>query len=166
MIIQGIVPGPNVANQQPELFWGIIASMWIGNVMLVLLNLPLIGIWVRLLSIPYNVLFPAIIVFAAIGVFSVENKAFDLFMMSGLGLLGYVLVKHDCEPVPLLLGFVLGPLLEEHLRRGMLISHGDPMIFLQRPISAGLLAASALVLIVVALPAIARKRETVFVEEG
>jgi putative tricarboxylic transport membrane protein len=166
MIIQGIVPGPNVANQQPELFWGIIASMWVGNVMLVLLNLPLIGIWVRLLSIPYNVLFPAIIVFAAIGVFSVENKAFDLFMMSGLGLLGYVLVKHDCEPVPLLLGFVLGPLLEEHLRRGMLISHGDPMIFLQRPISAGLLAASALVLIVVALPAIARKRETVFVEEG
>jgi putative tricarboxylic transport membrane protein len=165
MIIQGIVPGPKVAAEQPALFWGIIASMWIGNMMLVLLNLPLIGIWVRLLRIPYGVLFPAIIVFASIGVFSVESKSFDLYAMAALGLLGYVLVKHDCEPVPLLLGFVLGPLLEEHLRRGMLISHGDPMIFFQRPISAGLLAAAAIMLVVMALPAIARRRDTVFVED-
>ena len=166
MIIQGIVPGPNVAAQQPALFWGIIASMWIGNLMLVLLNLPLIGIWVRLLRIPYGVLFPAIIVFASIGVFSVESKAFDLYMMAGLGLLGYILIKHDCEPVPLLLGFVLGPLLEEHLRRGMLISHGDPTIFFTRPISAGLLAATAIILVVITLPGVAKKRDKVFVEEN
>ncbi len=165
MIIQGIIPGPNVASQQPGLFWGIIASMWIGNVMLVLLNLPLIGLWVKLLQIPYRVLFPSIIVFASIGVFSVESKPFDLYAMAAMGLLGYILIKHDCEPVPLLLGFVLGPLLEEHLRRGMLISHGDPMIFIQRPISAGLLAVSAVVLLVLAMPGVAKKRETVFVED-
>ena len=165
MIIQGIVPGPNVAAQQPALFWGIIVSMWIGNAMLVLLNLPLIGLWVRMLSVPYRVLFPTIIIFAAIGVYSVESNVFDLFAMSAAGLAGYVLVKHDCEPVPLLLGFVLGPLIEEHLRRALLISHGDPTVFFQRPISAGLLACAAIMLIVVVLPSVARRREEVFVED-
>ena len=161
MIIQGIVPGPNVALEQPVMFWGLIVSMWIGNLMLLLLNLPLIGVWVRLLNVPYSVLFPAIIIFASIGVFSVESKSSDLWMMSGLGLLGYILIKHDCETVPLLLGFVLGPLIEENLRRALLISHGNPMIFFERPISAGLLICSLIMLIVVALPVVAKKRREI-----
>jgi TctA family transporter len=117
LIIQGITPGPNVATDEPALFWGVIVSMWIGNLMLVLLNLPLIGVWVRLLKIPYYVLFPAILAFSAIGVYSINSNAFDLFAVAAFGILGYVLVKLDCEPAPLLLGFVLGPMLEEHLRR-------------------------------------------------
>jgi TctA family transporter len=165
MIIQGIVPGPNVASTQPALFWGIIASMWVGNVMLLVLNLPLIGIWVRLLRMPYHLLFPMIVVFASIGVYSVESNPSDLLMMSGVGLVGYWLIKHGCEPVPLLLGFVLGPLLEEHLRRALLISHGDPMIFLQRPISAALLICAAITLVIIVLPSISKRREEVFVEE-
>jgi TctA family transporter len=165
MIIQGIVPGPNVASDQPALFWGIIASMWIGNAMLLILNLPLIGIWVRLLRMPYHLLFPMIVVFASIGVYSVESNPSDLLMMSGVGLVGYWLIKHDCEPVPLLLGFVLGPLLEEHLRRALLISHGDPMIFIQRPISAGLLLCAVATLVVIVLPSVSKRREEVFVED-
>jgi TctA family transporter len=165
MIIQGIVPGPNVAVDKPELFWGIIASMWIGNAMLLILNLPLIGIWVRLLRMPYQLLYPMIIVFAAIGCYSVESNPSDLLMMSGFGLVGYWLIKHDCEPVPLLLGFVLGPLLEEHLRRALLISHGDPMVFFQRPISAGLLICAAITLVVIVLPSVSKRREEVFVED-
>jgi TctA family transporter len=165
LIIQGITPGPNVATDQPALFWGVIVSMWIGNLMLVLLNLPLIGIWVRLLKIPYYVLFPAILAFSAIGVYSVNSNAFDLFAVSVFGLLGYVLVKLDCEPAPLLLGFVLGPMLEEHLRRAMIISHGDPSIFVLRPLSGALLALAVFILIIVFMPAIARKREEVFQEE-
>ncbi len=143
LIIQGITPGPNVVTDKPDLFWGVIASMWIGNFMLVLLNLPLIGIWVRLLTVPYHVLFPAIVAFCCIGVYSVNNNNFDVYAMAFFGILGYVLVKLDCEPAPLLLGFVIGPMLEEHLRRAMLISRGDPSVFLTRPISAVLVPLGA-----------------------
>jgi TctA family transporter len=165
MIIQGIVPGPNVAVEQPALFWGIIASMWIGNLMLVVLNLPLIGLWVKLLTIPYYVLFPIIMAFCAIGVYSVNSNVFDLYAVAFFGLLGYMMVKLRCEPAPLLLGFVLGPLLEENLRRAMILSRGDPSTFVTRPISATLLVIAAAVLVVVFLPSIKKKREAVFQEE-
>ena len=165
MIIQGIVPGPNVVNQNPSLFWGLIASMWTGNLMLVLLNLPLIGLWVRLLTIPYYLLFPAIMAFAAIGIYSINSNAYDLYALALFGALGYTLVRFGCEPAPLLLGFILGPMLEEHLRRAMIISRGDPTVFVTRPISAALLAFSVIVLVIVLLPAVRRKREEVFVEE-
>ena len=165
LIIQGITPGPNVATDEPALFWGVIVSMWIGNLMLVLLNLPLIGVWVRLLKIPYYVLFPAILAFSAIGVYSINSNAFDLFAVAAFGILGYVLVKLDCEPAPLLLGFVLGPMLEEHLRRAMIISRGDPSIFLIRPLSGILLLLAAAILVIVFMPAIAKKREQVFQED-
>lgn len=165
MIIQGIVPGPDVAMEQPRLFWGIIASMWIGNLMLVVLNLPLIGLWVRLLRVPYYVLFPAIMTFSAIGIYSVNSNVFDLYAVAFFGLVGYVLAKLRCEPAPLLLGFVLGPLLEEHLRRAMILARGDPSTFVTRPISGALLALAAVVLVVVLLPAVRKKRDEVFVEE-
>jgi TctA family transporter len=165
MIIQGIAPGPNVATDEPALFWGIIVSMWVGNLLLVVLNLPLIGIWVRMLGIPYYILFPAILAFSAIGVYSINSNTFDLFAVAVFGLLGYVLVKFGCEPAPLLLGFVLGPMLEEHLRRAMIIARGDPLVFLQRPISAALLGLAVLALVVVLMPNVARKREEVFHEE-
>ena len=164
-IIQGITPGPNVINDEPALFWGLIASMWVGNLLLVVLNLPLIGLWVKMLTIPYRVLFPAIIGFACIGTYSISLNAFDIYAIAFLGILGYVLIKLDCEPAPLLLGFVLGPLLEEHLRRAMIISRGDPMTFIERPISASLLAIALLAVLVSILPAIRRKREEVFVED-
>ncbi|OJU52629.1 MAG: hypothetical protein BGO03_06345 [Mesorhizobium sp. 61-13] len=165
MIIQGIVPGPNVATEQPALFWGIIASMWIGNLMLIVLNLPLIGLWVKLLTIPYYVLFPIIMTFCSIGVYSVNSNVYDLYAVAFFGLLGYALLKLRCEPAPLLLGFVLGPLLEENLRRAMILSRGDPTTFVTRPISAILLAISLAVLVIVFLPSIKKKREEVFVEE-
>jgi putative tricarboxylic transport membrane protein len=164
MIIQGIVPGPNVATEQPALFWGIIASMWIGNLMLVVLNLPLIGLWVRLLKVPYHVLFPIIMAFCSIGVYSVNSNVYDLFAVAFFGLLGYALIKLRCEPAPLLLGFVLGPMLEENLRRAMILGRGDPSIFVTRPISAFLLALTVGVLVVVLLPSIRKKRDEVFVE--
>lgn len=165
MIIQGIVPGPNVATEQPALFWGIIASMWIGNLMLILLNLPLIGLWVKLLTIPYYMLFPAIIAFCSIGVYSVNSNVFDLYAVAFFGLIGYGLAKLRCEPAPLLLGFVLGPLLEEHLRRAMIMSRGDPTTFVTRPISLTLLLLATAVLVVVLLPSIRKKRDEVFVED-
>jgi putative tricarboxylic transport membrane protein len=165
MIIQGIVPGPNVATEQPALFWGIIASMWIGNLMLIVLNLPLIGLWVKLLTLPYYVLFPIIMAFCSIGVYSVSTNVYDLFAVAFFGLIGYALVKLRCEPAPLLLGFVLGPLLEENLRRAMILSRGDPSTFVTRPISATLLAIALAVLVVVFLPAVRKKREEVFIEE-
>jgi putative tricarboxylic transport membrane protein len=165
LIIQGITPGPNVATDEPALFWGVIVSMWIGNLMLVLLNLPLIGVWVRLLKIPYYVLFPAILAFSAIGVYSINSNAFDLFAVAAFGILGYVLVKLECEPAPLLLGFVLGPMLEEHLRRAMIISRGDPSIFVTRPLSGALLVIAVAILVIVFMPAIAKKREQVFQED-
>ncbi|AYF03028.1 tripartite tricarboxylate transporter permease [Paracoccus yeei] len=164
MIIQGIVPGPNVVSEQPQLFWGIIASMWIGNLMLVVLNLPLIGLWVRLLTVPYFVLFPIIMAMCSIGVYSVATNTFDLFAVAFFGLLGYVMSKLRCEPAPLLLGFVLGPLLEENLRRAMILSRGDPSTFITRPISLALLLMAAAVLVLVFLPQIRRRRDEVFTE--
>ncbi|WP_181708166.1 tripartite tricarboxylate transporter permease [Chthonobacter rhizosphaerae] len=166
MIIQGIVPGPNVATEQPALFWGIIASMWIGNLMLIVLNLPMIGLWVKLLKVPYKVLFPIIMAFCSIGVYSVNSNTFDLFAVAAFGLLGYVLLKLRCEPAPLLLGFVLGPMLEENLRRAMILGRGDPSVFVTRPISLVLLLLAVAVLAVVLLPQVRRKRDEVFVEEG
>jgi putative tricarboxylic transport membrane protein len=164
MMIHGIVPGPQVMTKQPELFWGMIASMWIGNLMLVIINLPMVGLWVRLLRVPYRLLFPAIIIFCAIGVYSINNSAFDIVMTGLFGVVGYWLVKHDFEPAPMLLGFVLGPMLEENLRRAMLIARGDPSTFVTRPISAGLIAVAAFLLLLALLPMIRGKRDEVFVE--
>jgi len=164
MIIQGVVPGPNVAAEQPALFWGIIASMWIGNLMLIVLNLPLIGLWVKLLKVPYHILFPVIMAFCSIGVYSVNSNVYDLYAVAGFGLMGYVLMKLRCEPAPLLLGFVLGPMLEENLRRAMILGRGDPTTFLTRPISATLLVMTLIVLVVVLLPQVRRKRAQVFTE--
>jgi TctA family transporter len=164
MVIQGIVPGPNVVTDRPALFWGLIASMWIGNLMLLVLNLPLVGLWARMMTIPYSWLFPAILTFSAIGIYSLNGNVFDLYALCISGVLGYVLLRLGCEPAPFLLGFVLGPMLEEHLRRAMLLSFGNPSVFVTRPISAGLLVLAALALLAVTLPAIARKRSKVFVE--
>ena len=164
-IIQGITPGPNVIVDQPALFWGLVVSMWIGNVMLILLNLPLIGIWVKMLSIPYRILFPAIVAFASIGGFAINLNPYDVFAVAFFGVLGYALVKLGAEPAPFLLGFVLGPLLEQHLRRAMIISQGDPTIFVTRPISLVLLIGAAIALAVAALPSIRRRREVVFQAE-
>ena len=164
LIIQGIQPGPAVMIEQPALFWGLIVSMWIGNLFLLVLNLPLIGLWVRMISVPYHLLYPAILVFCAIGVFSLANTQFDVYLMALFGVLGYVFRKLDCEPAPMLLGFILGPMMEEHLRRAMLMSRGDPMVLVQRPISATLLVVSAIALVVVLLPALKKKREEAFSE--
>ena len=164
MMIQGIAPGPQVMTEKPQLFWGMIASMWVGNLMLVVLNLPMIGLWIKLLTVPYRILYPSILVFMAIGVFSLSNNPFDVLQMMLFGLLGYVFVKLACEPAPLLLGFILGPLMEENLRRAMLLSRGDPWVFFQKPISAGFLIASILLLVVLALPALRKKREEAFQE--
>lgn len=165
LMIQGIAPGPNVAADRPDLFWGIIVSMWIGNVMLLVLNLPLLGVWVRLLSIPYKVLIPAIIAFCCIGVYSIESNTFGLYEITLFGLLGYGLAKLGCEPAPLVLGFILGPMVEDHMRRALILSRGDPSIFFTQPISLCLLIAAALALVVICLPSIAKKRQEVFVEE-
>jgi putative tricarboxylic transport membrane protein len=164
MIIQGITPGPNVVTDEPELFWGMIVSMWVGNLMLVLLNLPLIGLWVRMLTIPYHLLFPAIIAFCCIGAFSVNNSVFDVFMMALFGVIGYALIKLDFEPAPLLLGFVLGPMLEENLRRAMLLSRGSPSVFVTHPLSLALLVMSLALLVIVVMPNIRAKREEAFSE--
>jgi TctA family transporter len=164
-IIQGIVPGPNVIEDEPALFWGLIASMWVGNLLLVMLNLPLIGLWVRMLSVPYEVLFPAIIAFATIGCYSLGLNAWDVFIIAASGVLGYLLIRWGCEPAPLLLGFVLGPLLESNVRRALIISHGDATVFFTRPISAALLALAAAALLVAAVPMVRRKRQEVFTEE-
>jgi TctA family transporter len=166
LMIQGIAPGPQVMNEKPQLFWGLIASMWVGNLMLVVLNLPLIGMWVKLLTVPYRYLYPSILVFMAIGVFSLSNNPFDVLIMAVFGILGYFCVKLECEPAPMILGFILGPLMEENLRRAMLLSRGDPFVFVSpsKPISLGFLVASAILLVIVALPAIRKKREEAFVE--
>jgi putative tricarboxylic transport membrane protein len=164
MMIHGIVPGPQVMTKQPELFWGMIASMWVGNLMLVIINLPMVGLWVRLLRVPYRMLFPAIIIFCAIGVYSINNSAFDIVMTGLFGVVGYWLVKHDFEPAPMLLGFVLGPMLEENLRRAMLIARGDPSTFITRPISGALIALAVLLLVLALLPMLRSKRDEVFVE--
>jgi putative tricarboxylic transport membrane protein len=164
MIIQGIQPGPSVMVEQPALFWGLIVSMWIGNFLLLVLNLPLIGLWVRMVSVPYHLLYPAILVFCAIGVYSLNNATFDVYLMALFGLLGYIFAKLECEPAPMLLGYILGPMMEEFLRRAMLLSRGDPLVFLTRPISAVLLAAAVLLLCTVLLPAFRKTREEAFQE--
>jgi putative tricarboxylic transport membrane protein len=164
-IIQGITPGPNVIDDEPELFWGLIASMWVGNLLLVVLNLPLIGVWVRMLRVPYQVLFPAIVVFASIGCYSLGLNAWDVHLIAGLGVVGYLLIRWGCEPAPLLLGFVLGPLLEENLRRALIISRGDPSVFVTRPISLVLLLLAVAALLVAVLPLVRRGREQIFSEE-
>ena len=166
MIIQGIQPGPSVMKEQPALVWGIIASMWIGNFFLVVLNLPLIGLWVRMIMVPYQLLYPAILVFCGIGVFSLNNSEFDIYLMGLFGLLGYVFVKLGCEPAPMLLAFILGPLMEEYLRRAMLISRGNPWVFVQRPISATLLALAVLAMCAVLIPTFSKTREEAFGESS
>jgi TctA family transporter len=162
MTIHGITPGPQVMSERPELFWGMIASMWIGNVLLVVLNLPLIGVWVKLLSVPYRLLYPAILLFCCIGVYSINNSAVDVVIALFFGALGYLFIKFDCEPAPLLLGFVLGPMMEENLRRALVLSRGDPSVFFTRPLSLGLLIVAAALLVVVVFPAVRKTREEAF----
>ena len=164
MTIHGIIPGPQVMTERPELFWGMIASMWIGNLLLVILNLPLIGIWVKLLSVPYRLLYPAILLFCCIGVYSLNNSAVDVGLALFFGLLGYLFIKLDCEPAPLLLGFVLGPMMEDNLRRTMRISRGNPEVFFTRPLSLALLLIALALLILVVLPVVRKKREEAFQE--
>lgn len=162
MTIKGIQPGPQVMTSNPELFWGLIASMWIGNLLLVILNLPLIGIWIKLLTVPYRFLFPAILTFCCIGLYTLNNNNFDVYMAVIFGIVGYVFYKLNCEPAPLLLGFILGPMMEENLRRALLLSRGDWSTFMTRPLSAGLLIAALLMIVVVMLPSIKNKREEAF----
>ena len=164
LTIHGIQPGPQIMTERPAMFWGMIASMWIGNLMLVIINLPLIGMWVQLLKLPYRFLYLAILLFCGIGVYTVNNSAAAVLLAAFFGVVGYVFMRLECEAAPLILGFVLGPLMEENLRRAMRISGGDPMIFLNRPISLGLLIASLFLCILVALPAIRSKREEAFQE--
>ena len=165
MTIHNIQPGPQVMTSNPELFWGLIASMWIGNLMLIILNLPLIGIWIKLLSVPYRWLFPSIVLFCAIGVYSTNNTTFDIWLVGIFGFIGYLFIKLGAEPAPLLLGFILGPMMEEYLRRALLLSRGDWSVFLTRPLSAGLLAAAVLLLVIVLMPSVKSKREEAFVED-
>ena len=162
MTIKGIQPGPQVMTSNPELFWGLIASMWIGNLMLIILNLPLIGIWIKLLTVPYRFLFPAILTFCCIGLYTTNNNNWDVYMAVLFGIAGYVFYKLSCEPAPLLLGFILGPMMEENLRRALLLSRGDWTTFMTRPLSAGLLIAALLMVIVVTLPSISSRRQEAF----
>ena len=164
MMIQGIAPGPQVMTERPQLFWGMIASMWIGNLMLVVLNLPLIGMWIKLLTIPYRMLYPAILLFCCVGVYSLSNSPFDVMQTAVFGVVGYIWVKLECEPAPLILGFILGPLMEENLRRAMLLSRGDPLVFFQRPISLTMLLIAAFLLVIVVAPTVRKKRAEAFVE--
>jgi TctA family transporter len=164
MTIHNIQPGPQVMTSNPSLFWGLIASMWIGNLMLVILNLPLIGIWVQLLKVPYRLLYPAILVFCCIGVYSINNNTFDVSMTAAFGVLGYLFFKLRCEPAPLILGFILGPMMEENLRRAMLLSRGDPTVFFTRPLSLTLLLMAAALVVIVLLPQINKTREQAFHE--
>jgi TctA family transporter len=162
MIIQGIAPGSAVMDKRPDLFWGMVASMWIGNAMLLVINLPLLGIWVKVLSVPYRLLYPAVLLFCVIGVYSTNTEAEQLVLTAMFAVFGYVLVRFGCEPAPLVLGFILGPVMEENLRRSLVFSRGDPMIFLERPISAVLLAAALIVVALIVLPQFRRTREQAF----
>ena len=161
LTIQGIAPGPQVMTQKPDLFWGLVASMWIGNAMLVVLNLPLVGLWVMLLKVPYRLLFPAIMAFSCIGIYSVNNSPFELYLTAVFGVIGFIWMKLDMPPAPMLLGFVLGPLMEENLRRALLISRGDPTVFFTRPISLGFMIATALIVVVMVLPAVKARRAAI-----
>jgi putative tricarboxylic transport membrane protein len=159
LMIQGIAPGPQVMTERPELFWGLIASMWVGNLMLLVLNLPLVGLWIRLLAVPYRLLYPSIFVFCCIGVYTVDTKVFDVYALAALTALGTLFLKLDCEPAPLILGFILGPMMEENLRRALMIAQGDASVLVTRPISAGFLFAAAALLIAIAAPTLRAKRE-------
>jgi putative tricarboxylic transport membrane protein len=165
MTIHNIQPGPQVMTSNPQLFWGLIASMWIGNLMLIVLNLPMIGMWIKLLTVPYRWLFPAIVLFCAIGVYTTNNSTFDIWLVAGFGFIGYVFNKLGMEPSPMMLGFILGPMMEENLRRALLLSRGDWSVFVTRGLSLGLLVAAAVMLMIVLLPAVKNKREEAFVEE-
>lgn len=165
MMIHDIVPGPQVMQSDPGLFWGLIISMWIGNLILVVLNLPMIGVWVQLLRVPYRWLFPAILVFCCIGVYSINNNVWDVWIAIFFGFAGYVFGKLGCETAPLVLGFILGPMMEENLRRAMLLSRGDPSVFVSSPISCGLLIAAVLMVFLVAAPAFRKTREVGFKED-
>jgi TctA family transporter len=166
MMIQGIQPGSAVMTSRPDLFWGMVASMWIGNAMLVIINLPLLPMWVKLLTLPYRLLYPAILMFCVIGVYASNNNASQMVIVAIFALFGYTLMRFGCEPAPMILGFLLGPLMEENLRRSLVLSRGDPMIFIQRPISATLLAMTAFVVLLIVLPAFRKTREEAFQEEG
>jgi len=166
MTLKGIQPGPQVMNSSPALFWGLIASMWVGHLMLVVLHLPLMGIWVRLLGVPYRFVFPAVVVFCCIGAYTLGNEGLDVYMVAFFALVGYVLHKLGCEPAPLLLGFIFGPLMEENLRHALQTSQGDWSTFVTRPLSAGLLVAAALLVIAAMLPTIRARREAIFGEES
>ena len=165
MTIQGIVPGPQVMTEHATLFWGMIASMWIGNLMLVVLNLPLVGLWVKLLQVPYRLLYPAIVFFCAIGIYSINNRALDVYLAVGIGVLGYLMIKLGFEATPLVLGFVLGPMMEENFKRAMLLSGGDAGTFIERPISTGLLLAALIVLTAMLLPSVKRTRAVALKED-
>ena len=161
LMVHGIVPGPTVMTQKPDLFWGLIASMWIGNLMLVVLNLPLIGLWTSLLKVPYRMLFPAIIAFSCIGIYSLQNNAFELYLTAFFGVVGFLWMKLKCPAAPMLLGFVLGPMMEENLRRALLMSRGDPSVFITQPISLGFLIATALIVVVMLMPALQKRRSNI-----
>jgi TctA family transporter len=165
MTIHNIQPGPQVMTSNPALFWGLIASMWIGNLMLIILNLPMIGVWVKLLTIPYRHLYPAILVFCCIGVYSVNNTTFDVYLTAAFGIIGYLFNKLECEAPPLLLGFVLGPMMEENFRRALLLSRGDFTVFVTRPLSASLLFVALILVALVSVPAFKKTREEAFVED-
>jgi len=164
MTIHGIIPGPQVMTKNPTLFWGMIASMWVGNLMLLIINLPLVGMWVRLLKVPYRLLFPAILMFCCIGIYSINSLPTDVMFIGFFGLVGYMLIKFGFEPAPMLLGFVLGRLMEENLRRALIISRGSLETFIERPVSAGLLAVAAILLVIALLPSIRKGRDEVFTE--
>jgi putative tricarboxylic transport membrane protein len=161
LTIQGIAPGPQVMTQKPDLFWGLVASMWIGNAMLVVLNLPLVGLWVMLLKVPYRLLFPAIMAFSCIGIYSVNNSPFELYLTAVFGVIGFIWMKLEMPPAPMLLGFVLGPLMEENLRRALLISRGDPTVFFTRPISLGFMIATVLIVLIMVVPAVRARRAVI-----
>ena len=165
LTIHGIQPGPQVMTERPAMFWGLVASMWIGNLMLLIINLPLIGVWVQLLKVPYRFLYLAILLFCGIGVYTVSNSPTAVLLAAFFGVAGYVFMKLDCEPAPLILGFVLGPLMEDNLRRALRISGGDPMIFIERRISLALLIATLLLLLILVLPFIRKKRQEAFQAE-
>lgn len=163
-MIQGIAPGSAVMASNPTLFWGMVASMWIGNLMLLIINLPLVGLWVKLLSVPYRILYPCIVMFCCIGLYSLNSSSFDVYLASALSVFGYLLVKLGCEGAPLILGFILGPLLEENLRRSLLLSQGSPSIFIERPISATFLVLILVMLALFLLPSARKQREEAFQE--
>ena len=160
LMIHGIAPGPRLMSEHPETFWGLIMSFWIGNVLLMVLNVPLIGVWTRILAIPYKLLYPAILVFICVGVFSIRNNLVDVWLVIGFGMMGYILRTLNFPAAPLLLGFVLGPMMENYFRRAMILSQGDLMVFLQRPISATVLSLAGLPLVFSVIGALRSRRST------